>query len=137
MAYDFHYSESPPGPITPMNQLIEVIEHNLTYIPKNKFVLGLPTYGYKWGESGGIPLQFYKIDQIITERKLTPSLQLDPFSIKLQFQENGSNHEIWYEDDQTLKKKIEVAQSYGIYQICFWHLGGEDLSLWENDFFEN
>ena len=74
MAYDFHYSESPPGPITPMNQLIEVIEHNLTYIPKDKFVLGLPTYGYKWGESGGIPLQFYKIDQIITERKLTPSL---------------------------------------------------------------
>jgi spore germination protein len=133
MAYDFHYADSVPGPITPLDKMIEVIKYKLTIIPAEKLVLGLPTYGYNWGSTRGIPLQFYQINQIAVQRGITPVLAEEPYSMQLSYLDNGVSHEIWYEDSQTLNKKIEIARSYGIYQVCLWHIGGEDLGIWDSN----
>lgn len=58
MAYDFHYAESDPGPVTPPNELKSVISYALSIIPKEQLVLALPTYGYDWGKDKGESLQF-------------------------------------------------------------------------------
>ncbi len=133
MAYDFHYADSVPGSVTPIDKLIEVIEYNLALIPTDKLVLGLPTYGYNWGADEGVPLQYYQIDQLISDYELTPKLDDDSYSLTVSYIQNGINQEIWYENSFTLNKKIKIAMQYGIYQVCLWHIGGEDPEIWESE----
>lgn len=131
MAYDFHNSTSPPGSIIPLDKLTDVIDHNLKYIPLNKFVLGLPTYGYDWVDSKGTSLQNDEINKLIEEEEIKTERDDESFSFYGKYIKDEINHSIWYENHETIKKKIDIANSSGIYQFCFWHLGGEDPLIWK------
>lgn len=132
MAYDFHHAGSAPGPVTPLEKLIEVVEHNLSVIPIKKLVIGLPTYGYEWGMNAGQPMQYYQIKGKINALRVGVELDEESFSKRVRYRLGGIDYTIWFEDGETLAKKIKVIRGYGIYQICLWHLGGEDEKIWES-----
>lgn len=50
MAYDYSYKGSPAGPVAPLWWVEEVVSYLKTIIPAEKMLLGLPTYGYDWGD---------------------------------------------------------------------------------------
>lgn len=130
MAYDFHYSGSPPGSIIPIQTLKKVIEHNLTKIPVEKLVIGLPTYGYDWKSNIGEPLQHYRILERINNHKIEIKLDEKTNSKWGMYEVNGAKRTIWFEDGESLFEKINIITDYNIFQICFWHLGGEDSQIW-------
>lgn len=132
MAYDFHNSTSLPGSIIPVDKLNEVIKHNLKFIPTDKLVLGLPTYGYDWVGSQGTSLQNDEIVNLIENQDIKIQRDEESFSYHGEYIVDGINHSIWYENHETIDRKIEIANNSGIYQFCFWHLGGEDPLIWEN-----
>src|SRR4051812_4695576 len=58
MAYDYSYSGSAPGPITPLDWLDKVATYAQSTIPNDKIMVGLPFYGYIFSGSSARGVTF-------------------------------------------------------------------------------
>lgn len=127
MTYDFHNSDSEAGPITPLEDLKSTIDFIKSQVEISKIIIALPTYGYDWQNGKkGIPHQFQEIKTLIDIKKAENFRDLDSYELKATYED----HEIWYLDSASISKLIDITRSNGIYNICFWRLGGEDETLW-------
>lgn len=132
MAYDYHWSTSEAGPIAPPEWVEEVIQHAASIIPKEKIYLGIPLYGYDWIGEEGTGVTY---DEAMTLSNLNnAAVQLDtetnsPFFTYSDDEENA--HEVWFENAQSIKYKLDIAKQYQIGGIDFFRLGSEDINLWE------
>ena len=130
MAYDFHYSNSAPGPITPLSSLEAVLKYTSNKVPLNKLVLGLPLYGYDWVGQKGESVQYEEARSLL---KLHSSVEeRDDVSkeLKAKYTINGVEHEVWFQDSVSVGQKVSLAREYGVYKFFFWRLGKEDPLVW-------
>jgi spore germination protein len=42
------------------------------------------------------------------------------------------DHEVWYEDAESIAAKLELADSHGVGAVELWRLGSEDPRLWDS-----
>ncbi len=131
MAYDYHYEDSSPGPITPLEKLEEALKYAKTTLPADKIVLGLPTYGYDWTPTKGEGLQYQEIIDRLASLNASSYRDDTSFELRSDYTQKGIDHHVWYVDKDAILKKIDLARSYGVYQFCFWRLGGEDPDIWD------
>lgn len=133
MAYDYHYSESAPGPTTPTDWLTRVVRYTANKVDNGKIVIGLPLYGYKWnlGASGESINYSYAKE---SEKKLGFKLSRDISSgvLNAKFMENNKKYEIWIDDSESVINKINLVNDMGFNKFIFWVAGGEDQLLWSN-----
>lgn len=130
MAYDFHYSGSEPGPVTPIDDLESVLDYAVKTISTEKIVLGVPTYGYDWVGNKGEPVQYE--DAIDRIKKHNGSYKRDPKSDTLvgEYKEGLDKHILWFEDKQSVLRKLSIGYNYDVKKFAFWRLGGEDPEIW-------
>jgi spore germination protein YaaH len=131
MAYDFHNVNSNPGAISPLNWLEDVVEYSLASVPENKLVIGLPTYGYHWAKDEGKSVQYFEAMETISEHNLTTTRDTASWELKAEFLNNGNKHYLWFQDAESIRKKIETCRELGVYKFYFWRLGKEDGALWD------
>jgi len=132
MAYDYHWSTSEAGAIAPVKWVEEVILHASDIIPKEKIYLGIPFYGYDWIEEIGEDVTYEKaltISSLFNTNLIFDDLTKSPHFLYIDSDKN--NHEVWFENSESIKAKIEIAKKYKIGGIDFWRLGGEDPKAWE------
>ncbi|MCD7982136.1 MAG: glycosyl hydrolase family 18 protein [Clostridiales bacterium] len=48
-----------------------------------------------------------------------------------EYEYDGSTYKIWLEDQNSIEKKLEVMQSYGLAGASFWKLGFEKNTVWD------
>ena len=48
MTYEWGYTYGPPLAVAPLPQVQRVLDYALSVIPREKILLGVPTYGYDW-----------------------------------------------------------------------------------------
>ena len=130
MAYDFNNAETPPGPVTPIDKLESTLSYSAKVVPTHKLVLGLPTYGYDWGKNTGMAIQYEDAFVLLKKYGTKGIRDNKSFALTGSYVESGVKHTLWFEDAESLKKKIEIAQRYGVYQFSLWHLAGEDPQIW-------
>jgi len=131
MAYDFHYADSPPGPVTPLDKLEAVLTYARQYIPARKIVLGIPLYGYDWPEDDrGESITFAEAQHRLSLYQGTQAR--DPISKAMigQYLRGDTSHTVWFEDSQSTLDKINQARARGISRFIFWRLGDEDPNTW-------
>ena len=129
----YYYSHS-------SNQWVEqIIQYHLTFIPPEKLVLGLPTYGleFKINNQDGT-LSFKKTRNITypiaTElahaRRIKPTRTAGgelSFTYKTTFDERY----VCYLDAQAIKEKIDLVKAYRLKGISIFTVtGNEDPHLW-------
>jgi spore germination protein len=129
MAYDKHGQFSPPGPITPMDWYAAIIDNNLKLIPREKIVVGLPTYGYLWKEDGGFD-SFQYMDFISYLKNNKFQEKRDPVSYELNYTSKAGTG--WLSDSVSVIKKIDYAREKGINRFIIWNLGGTDEAIFSN-----
>ncbi len=126
MAYDQHYRDGEPGPIASIAWVEEVIAFSLIKIPKEKLVLGLPTYGYDWTGSGSAKSMVF--DNIPTDRPTGwDDASASPF---ITYTHEEVFHQIWFENSRSLEAKIDLVQKYDLAGIVLWRLGREDKTTY-------
>ncbi|MFD2044509.1 cell wall-binding repeat-containing protein [Ornithinibacillus salinisoli] len=148
MAYDESWEGSDPGPVASISFVESSIKYALTQgVPKEKIVLGLPHYGRVWMEGqtyGGTGITNQRVQELITKYQSTLTFDTVSQSPKATVTIKSSDpvyyingkalkpgvYTIWYENEQSIKEKVNLVDKYGLKGTGNWALGQENTSLW-------
>lgn len=131
MIYDFHYSASDPGPITPLNKLRAVLAYAVKTIPENKLVIGLPLYGYDWDDEMGVSVQYQDAVNVLEDHDAGYERDDPSQELVSEYEDDETTHAVWFQDSKSVLHKLAIAREYGVEHFFFWRIGGEDPTLWE------
>jgi spore germination protein YaaH len=156
MAYDFHRpGVDYAGAVAPISSnpgernINEVVESCINNsLDKNKIILAYPLYGYEWktetAEFGSKIIRGWyqmaswgRVKELLTDTAFVETLAVkwDELSMSpwLSFEEEGEIHQIYFENEKSLKAKIDLVRHNQFIGYGFWALGyeGEDTSIWE------
>jgi spore germination protein len=135
MAYDFHsVGSTTPGPVAPVDWVERVTKYSVTRIPKQKILLGMPFYGYNWNVDKGPPAQSMRFDQTMALSSMPDAQwgydQTAQTPWVRYTDTNGDKHEVWFENVDSLRAKINVMFDYDLGGMATWRLGHEDPGVW-------
>lgn len=138
MTYLEHGAFSEPGPIGSLSWMEQVIGYGLTQVPRQKAYLGIGLMGAEWTkENGGAftaldsEMAFLDVLSIARENNLTPIWDDKSKTPYLEFQTDGTENIIWFENAESIKLRINLAKKLKVGGVAFWRLGGEDERIWE------
>lgn len=140
MTYDFHKAYGQPGPNFPLfgkekygYDLSQGAKDLLAFIPKEKLIFVLGLYGYDWlvdeknrSIKMATALTLNQIKEKFLKNNHAVSLTRDPLSKEQKieyYDENNQKHVLWFEDENSIKEKIDFLKSQGIDQFAFWAFG--------------
>lgn len=129
MTYEWGYTYGPPMAVAPINQVRRVIEYGLTQIDANKILLGVPNYGYDWtlpfvqGVTRARKLSHREAYQLAVEQGVPINYNPEISSPSFRYTDiEGLEHEVWFEDERSLRAKFELVNEYGLAGISFWNI---------------
>ncbi|WP_066637911.1 glycosyl hydrolase family 18 protein [Desulfolucanica intricata] len=131
MAYDKSSPKTGPGPIAPIRWVEDNINNALKTIPPHKLILAVNAYGYDWSlQSGTVEAvgisQAEKKAAVNQTKLLWDRPSQTPY---FNYQENNNKHTVWYENNQSVALKVNLAQKYNLAGIAFWRLGYENKAF--------
>jgi spore germination protein len=130
MTYDYSWDTSPPGPMAPVDWVDDVIAWTVTQIPPEKVFLGIVLLGYDWGAGPGVTVD-HEQARTIAARTDAAVQRTDDGSPWFTYDDpSGDSHEVWYEDAESARVKLDLVAEYGLGGAFFWRLGGEDARVW-------
>ncbi len=125
MTYNWHW---PGGPSGPINKVKDTLNYAVSVVPKSKLLLGIPQYAYDWTitgkkRSGTAYSTQHAVDLYI---KNNSTVYYDQKAASPRFQysdQNGTLHEVWFEDPRSLRAKFNLIREYDLGGMGCWHLG--------------
>ena len=151
MAYDESYNGSAPGPVASYSFVENSIKYLLNKgISPKKIVLGMPFYGRYWNDSDpqiqGNALQQtaaenlankYNAKVIFDKEKKSPMIKFTitedgPQSTIAGSKLTPGNYTVWFENNDSIKAKLELVNKYNLKGAGSWKLGQENTDLWNH-----
>ncbi len=139
MAYDKHYSGGSAGAIAPVPWIKEILEFAKTQVPAEKLILGMPLYGYNWGEKEKVySVTFDDAEYLLDKYK--PAIQWsdtdkEPFFTYdkplVDNPEQTEKRTAYFQNKDSIENKWKAASAFPVFGVVFWRLGGEDQSVWD------
>jgi spore germination protein YaaH len=137
MTYDYHWRGGGPGPIAPMGWVAEVSEYARSVVPAEKIQLGIPFYGYNWGDGeDAIAQTWTDIQKLIEIYQPSVNLAARDSSGPIEeswfaYRKNGQRRTVWFADHRSLQAKMNLVEQLDLAGIAIWRLGNEDPQNWE------
>ena len=147
MTYDEHCYGGAEGPVAGINFVEKSIQAVLEEVSRDKVVMGIPLYGRFWQEGkdvGGEAIVIANVPRLIKKHKLVPKyneFDQTPF-VKLKIYEGGTSsyingrilepgtYNIYYENENSIRAKLDVVNKYNILGTALWALDNEDADFW-------
>lgn len=129
MTYEWGYTYGPPMAVAPLPNVRRVVEYALTEIPAEKIWLGMPNYGYDWplpyvqGQTRATSISSQQA--VARAVRYGAEIQYDNYAQSPWFRytdENGGQHEVWFEDARSIKAKLALIPEYGLLGAGYWNL---------------
>lgn len=114
--------------VAPLNQVRRVVEYALTQIPAEKIDLGIPNYGYDWplpferGVTKAATINNVQAVRIAVEHGAEIQFDMVAESPFFTYVEDGTKHEVWYEDVRSLQGKFRLIEEYGLRGCGYWQI---------------
>jgi spore germination protein YaaH len=139
MTYDQNTRWTPPGPVAGYPWTVANVEYALQFVPKEKFSMGIPLYGYHWyaGEPTNDkpnPTAEYigqrNIDQY--QAAYHPQIEWDALdrTAWFYFYRDDTREWVFYTDKRTFEERLNLVRDRGLEGFCSWVLGTEDPQIW-------
>ncbi|NYF24691.1 LysM peptidoglycan-binding domain-containing protein [Sporosarcina sp. JAI121] len=129
MTYEWGYRLGPPQAISPLNEIKKVLDYAVTVIPRNKILFGFQIYARDWL----LPhVQGQEAETFSQQEAIRRAIQ---YGVAIQYDlkaqspfyrytdEQGRNHEVWFEDARSAQAKFDVVKDYNLRGISYWVLG--------------
>lgn len=129
MTYEWGYRLGPPQAVSPLNEIRRVLDYALTVIPKEKILMGFQLYARDWvvPHVKGQEAETYSPQEAVARAvKYGVTIQYDPVAASPYFyytDEQGRNHEVWFEDARSAQAKFNTIKEYGLRGVSYWVLG--------------
>lgn len=137
MTYDYSWRGSGPGPIAPMSWVAQVADYGRSVVPADKLQIGIPFYGYNWGEGEHAIAQTWSdIQRLIETHQPNVNLAARDASGAIEeswfvYHRNGQRRTVWFADHRSLEAKLELIEHLDLAGIAIWRLGNEDPQNWD------
>lgn len=129
MTYEWGYRFGSPQAISPINEMKRVVEYALTEIPADKILLGFELYARDWllpHVKGQEAETFSPQEALNRAIKYGATIQYDQTAQSPFYRyadEQGRNHEVWFEDARSAQAKFDMVKQYNLRGISYWALG--------------
>lgn len=149
MTYDYTMPGSDSsGPTAPLRGSGDLFEHDIikniaeisVLAPPGKILLGIPFYGYEWNtvdeskyspvEARGSVASLDRVQEMLDSHTLSllwDRNTLTPYGISTQ---SGQTSQIYFENETSIRLKLEFVKSAGLGGIAIWALGYEGNTNW-------
>ena len=131
MAYDWHWSTGPAGPIAPYDWVDRVLRYSVTQIPADKIMLGVGLFGYDWVGTTATNLTWRQVVALAGEHQADESWDVGGQSPHFSYTSTGSSMRSGTRTDAAPYAKFDLARRYRLGGVELWRLGGEDPAVWE------
>ena len=155
MAYDEYYAGGEEaGSVSSLGWVKQSAERTLEEVPKEKLIVGLPTYARLWKEtpkeyaaedaklitdensrygtysltSKGISME--ACDEIVKERNLSMIWLEKEQQYYVEYEADNGFYRLWIEDETSMDLKLDAAFSYEPAGVAFFKLGLETDDVW-------
>lgn len=129
LALDHHWRT--PGPLAPIGWVDEVAGYASSVVPPERVILSVGVHGRVWGPDGPETLTLEQVADRIDGHPSAPGF--DPQSAS-PFLEGADVHEwteLWFEDEESLRRKFAVVDRHGLGGVLLWRLGGTVPAVWD------
>ncbi len=128
MTYEWGYTYGPPMAVAPVNKVRQVVEYAVTRIPPSGIDLGVPNYGYDWtlpfvrGSSRATTISNLDAVRIAIEAGVPIQFDEVAMSPYFQYEKDGQQHEVWFEDVRSYREKFSLLPEYGLRGMGYWQI---------------
>lgn len=128
MTYEWGYRYGPNMAVAPLHMVRRVVEYALTEIPARKISLGIPNYGYDWplpfvrGETVATTIGNVEAVQIAIQNHAEIRYDARAQSPYFQYTQDGTAHEVWFEDVRSIQKKFDLIKEFGLRGAGYWQI---------------
>ena len=136
MGYDEHYKGSDEaGSVASIDFVEKGITKTLEQVPADKVINAIPFYTRIWDttgtevESQAVGMEIAQ--QYIADHDITPVWDEETCQNYGEYQSDGTLHQVWLEDAESIRVKLNVMNNYGIAGVAEWQLGFETADVWD------
>ncbi len=130
MAYDEHWRTGSPGPIASLSWCESVLRFALENVRKDKLIMGLPLYGRVWQTDSLARALKYPDTLKLWEGQGRPTVQRTAGQVPHFKFDAQVNLSVYWEDAQSLRRKLNLYQRGSIQGAGFWRVGQGPAALW-------
>lgn len=136
MGYDEHYAGSKEaGSVASIDYVEDGIEQTVKEVPAEKVINAIPFYTRIWETTGdGISSQAVDMvtaEQFISNHGITAEWDETTCQNYGEYTSGDSRYQVWLEDADSIKVKLNVMENYGIGGVAEWRLGFEKPEIWD------
>lgn len=154
MGYDEHYGGSPEaGSVSSFDYVMNGIEETIKEVPAEKVISGIPFFTRVWQETPktaselskdkGTDAENYSMNvesaaygmsdarAIVEQAGATITWDDTTKQNYATWEVNGTTYEVWLEDADSLKLKLQLIKDYGLAGSAAWRLGQETSDIWD------
>lgn len=130
MTYDWGWQGGPPMAVSPIGPVRQVLEYAISEMPSSKVMMGQNLYGFDWTlpfKQGGRPAKAVSAKGAVElAARQGVNIQYDTRAQAPFFRyrdQNGVNHEVWFEDARSIKAKFDLMRELKLRGIAYWKMG--------------
>lgn len=138
MTYEWGYMYGPPMAVAPVNLVRRVLDFAVTQIPREKILMGIPNYGYDWTlpfiEGVSVAEKVSNTEAVERAARVGAVIQYDQLAeapFYRYFDEIGREHEVWFENEASIRAKLNLVAEYGLEGVSYWNLMDYFPGNWE------
>ena len=129
MTYEWGYMFGPPMAVAPVNLVRRVLDFGVTQIPPSKILMGIPNYGYDWTlpfvQGQSMAEKISNTEAVERAARVGAQIQYDPVAETPFYRyvdELGREHEVWFENEASIRAKLNLVAEYGLAGVSYWNL---------------
>ena len=136
MGYDEHYSGSETaGSVASIDFVEKGIADTVAEVPADKVINAIPFYTRIWETKGtAVTSQAVGMElaqKYISDHSITTVWDEQTCQNYGEYQSGDSLYQVWLEDEDSIRVKLNIMSKYDIAGVAEWKLGFEVESIWD------
>lgn len=131
MTYGHYGKGTAPGPTAGYPWVEQSIRFLLRSVPPEKLSMGLGLYAQRWCNQEFSDSNYRETKLLASRTGVVLRWHDWHRAPWFEFQEAGCRNIVWFENRQSLREKLKLAQKYRLAGFSAWRLGQEDPEFWK------
>lgn len=130
---EYGWPGSPPGPPVSIPWFRRVINYTKTKMPWYKIAAAVSLFGFDFNlaTNRSTYVSYQRAIQLANQYGSTIRFDMRQQTPWFAYTDaQGQQHQVWFEDVDSIRAKIRTAWDMGINGVALWRLGMEDPSIW-------